>query len=214
MSGGPLRILLVDDHQLFRQGLMALLGQERDMSIVGQAGDGLQALSQIDQQQPELVILDLEMPQLNGLDTLSRARLKSPNLRVLCLSAHGDLRKISQALEAGACGYLLKECACDELLKAVRTVASGRVYLSPDVATAMAVNRHPSQRNGLAGAPLSPREKQILQLLVDGCTTRAIAECMHISSKTVSTHREHIMAKLNLKGIAQLTRYALREGLI
>ncbi len=208
------KILLVDDHQLFRQGMVALLSRERDLSIVGQAQNGVQALAQIELQQPQLMILDLEMPLLSGLDTLSRARLKYPDLRVLCLSAHGELRRISQALESGACGYLLKECAYEELVKAVRAIAGGRAYLSPDVATAMAIGRHASQRNGLAGAPLSPREKQILQLLVEGCTTRAIAERMHISSKTVSTHREHIMAKLNLKGIAQLTRYALREGLI
>jgi DNA-binding NarL/FixJ family response regulator len=207
-------VLLVDDHQLFRQGLAALLGAEADMDVVGHAENGLQALAQMDVLRPELVVLDMEMPQLNGIDTLVRARQAYPDLRFLCVSAHGELRKIAQALESGASGYLLKECAADELLKALRIVAGGRIYLSPEVATDMVAQQHPSLRNGLAGAPLSPREKQILLLLVEGCTTRVIAERMHISSKTVSTHREHIMGKLNLKGIAQLTRYALREGLI
>jgi DNA-binding NarL/FixJ family response regulator len=214
VSGAPLRVLLVDDHQLFRQGLAALLAAEADMHVVGQAENGLQALSQIDLLRPELVVLDMEMPLLNGIDTLLRARQAYPAVRCLCVSAHGELRKIALALESGACGYLLKDCAAEELLKALRSVAGGRIYLSPEVATEMVAHQHPSQRTGVAGAPLSPREKQILQLLVEGCTTRAIAERMHISSKTVSTHREHIMSKLNVKGIAQLTRYALREGLV
>jgi DNA-binding NarL/FixJ family response regulator len=214
MSTGPLKILLVDDHILFRQGLAALLVREHDLHIIGQAANGLEALALIAPQPPDLVIIDLEMPLLNGIDTIARARQRAPALQFLCVSAHGEQRRISAALDAGASGYLLKDCAVDELVKAVRTVAQGRSYLSPEIATAMVLSQRltNAQHSAPAGARLSPRERQILQLLVDGLTTRAIADSMHISCKTVSTHREHIMSKLNLKGIAQLTRYALREG--
>ncbi|MEB0046822.1 MULTISPECIES: response regulator transcription factor [unclassified Pseudomonas] len=214
MSPAPLKILLVDDHSLFRQGLAALLLSEHDLRIVGQAANGLEALALIAPQPPDLMIIDLEMPLLNGIDTITRAHKLVPALRFLCVSAHGEQRRISAALDAGASGYLLKDCAADELVKAVRTVAQGRGYLSPEIATAMVLSQRLTHTKtpACAAASLSPRERQILQLLVEGLTTRAIADCMHISGKTVSTHREHIMSKLNLKGIAQLTRYALREG--
>ncbi|WP_339456416.1 response regulator transcription factor [Pseudomonas sp. EA_65y_Pfl1_P120] len=214
MSATPLRVLLVDDHVLFRQGLAALLARETDIEVVGHAANGLEALTKINLLHPHMVILDLEMPLLNGLDTLRRARSDYPTLRVLCLSAYAQLQKVSMALKAGALGYLLKDCAVDEVIKALRTIASGRVYISPELATALVVNQHLLQHDYLPGATLSPRERQILQLLVVGHTTRKIAESLHISCKTVSTHREHIMAKLNVNGIAQLTRYALREGLL
>ncbi|WP_095107922.1 response regulator transcription factor [Pseudomonas sp. Irchel 3E20] len=214
MPDAPLDILLVDDHRLFRQGLAVLLGREPDMQVTGLAANGLEALALLAQAQPGLVILDLEMPLLNGIDTLLRAHQRHPGLRFLCVSAHREQWRISAALDAGALGYLLKDCAVEELVKAVRTVAQGRAYLSPEIATEMVLSQRlaKAQQGAAPGANLSPRERQILQLLVEGLTTRAIAERMHISSKTVSTHREHIMSKLEIKGIAQLTRFALREG--
>jgi DNA-binding NarL/FixJ family response regulator len=214
MTPSPMNILLADDHVLFRQGLAALLSKDPGLKIVGHAANGLEALALIAEQPVDLVIIDLEMPLLNGIDTMLRAQRKAPAPRFLCVSAHGEQRRVSAALDAGASGYLLKDCAVDELLKAVQAVAQGKFYLSPEIATAMVISQrsNPARQSGGEGPPLSPRERQILQLLVEGLTTRDIAERMHISSKTVSTHREHIMRKLGIKGIAQLTRYALREG--
>lgn len=214
MTPSPMNILLADDHVLFRQGLAALLSKEPGLKIVGHAANGLEALALIAEQPVDLVIIDLEMPLLNGIDTMLRAQRKALAPRFLCVSAHGEQRRVSAALDAGASGYLLKDCAVDELLKAVQAVVQGKFYLSPEIATAMVISQrsNPARQSGGEGPPLSPRERQILQLLVEGLTTRDIAERMHISSKTVSTHREHIMRKLGIKGIAQLTRYALREG--
>jgi DNA-binding NarL/FixJ family response regulator len=209
------RVLLADDHTLFREGLAALLEREADMTVIGQAGDGMEALRMAQALLPDVIALDLGMPVLNGIDALCRIVPDVPSARVLCLSAHGEQRMIAAALDAGALGYLLKDCACDDLGKAIRTVAGGRSYLSPEVATAMVASLRCARHHGSIepSAKLSTRERQILQLLVEGHSTREIAERLHISGKTVGTHREHIMAKLQVKGIAQLTRYAIREDL-
>ncbi|GAB3480105.1 response regulator [Azotobacter salinestris] len=213
-QGDPVRILLVDDHTLFREALAILLARETDLDVVGQAANGEQALALVRQLAPDIMLLDLEMPVLNGLDTLARLpRAGSP--RVLCVSAHSEQRRIQAALAAGAAGYIIKDCARDELSKAIRIVASGGAYLSQDLATSLIFQQRELSA-GSCRAPaelLSLRERQILQLMVEGLSSRQIAEGLHISIKTVNTHREHIMAKLKVKGIAQLTRYVLREGL-
>lgn len=211
----PIRVLLVDDHRLFREGLAALLSKESDMEVVGQAADGMEALRMTDGLRPDVVALDLGMPALNGIDAIGRILPLSSSVRVLCVSAHGEQRMIAAALDAGALGYLLKDCAYEELGKAIRTVAGGHSYLSAAVATATLASLRSARSHGTPapGAALSARERHILQLLVEGHSTREIAEQLHISTKTVGTHREHIMSKLQVKGIAQLTRYAIREGL-
>lgn len=209
-----LRILLIDPHALFRQGLAALLSARQDLQVIGQAADAEQALLALASASPDLVIIDPQMPGLNGIDLLTRALHRFPDTRFLCLCAHGERYRVNAALDAGAAGYLLKECGIDECLKAIDKIARGQVYLCAEVATTLALSQRSMANSGLRGpkAVLSQRELQVLQLLAEGLSTREIAERLFISAKTVSTHREHIMQKLKLKGIAQLTRYALSEG--
>lgn len=206
-----LKIMLVDSQALFRQGLAALLSRHEELQVIAQAADGENALAAMARQAPDLVIIDPEIPRLNGIDTLLRARQRYPTVRFLCLSPHSEQYRVNAALDAGAAGYLLKDCEFEECITAILKVARGQVYLSPEIATAMALSQR-SAGSTCANPALSHRERQVLQLLAEGLSTRDIAERLHISGKTVSTHREHIMNKLNLKGIAQLTRYAVRQG--
>jgi DNA-binding NarL/FixJ family response regulator len=210
------RILLADDSRLMREGLASLMRHEPDMDLVGEAADGMESVSLARKLQPDLVVMDLTMPGLNGIDATQRILAQSPNVKVLCLSVHDEQQLVAAVIDAGASGYLLKNCAFEELARAVRTVMANQVYISPSI-TAVLVADFRARRGAAtvsAFSRLTARERQIVQLLAEGYSTKEISERLRVSSKTVATHREHVMAKLQIHSIAQLTRYAIAEGLV
>jgi DNA-binding NarL/FixJ family response regulator len=209
-----IRILLVDDHAMVRQGIRSLLEGHGGYQIVGEAGDGREVLHQLAAATPDLAIMDVAMPRLNGIETTRQIRAMSPITRVLMLSMHDDPQYVLEALRAGACGYVLKEGAFRELLAAIDAVMQGKVYLSQALhAMKVAEMRQGSGQgppSALAG--LTPRERQVLQLIAEGNSGTEIARELGISARTVESHRERIMAKLDLHSIADLTRFAVRHG--
>jgi|RhiMethySRZTD1v2_1073278.scaffolds.fasta_scaffold818473_2 two-component system response regulator NreC len=210
-----IRMLLVDDHKMMREGLRALLEDVPDIEIVGQASDGREALDLVRTLSPDVVVMDVGMPELNGVEATRRIRSEHEGVKVIALSTHTDARYVHHMLEAGACGYVLKIAAADELLRAVRAVSLGRTYLSPEVAGSV-VERATSPHDGgdvSAYSSLGSREREVLQLVAEGKTSAETAKLMHISTKTVETHRRNIVQKLGLHGTAELTKYAVREGL-
>ncbi len=209
-----IRILLVDDHQIVCDGLRLVLEQQSGMEVVGVAHDGRHGVRLAQELRPDVVILDVAMPDLNGLEAARQLLEQQPQLRIVALSMHSDRRYVAGMLEAGAQGYLLKDCAAEELADAIRTVVGGRVYLSPSVSGQVveALRQRNLEQAGPA-ARLTPREREVLQLLAEGHATRRIAQRLHLSVKTVETHRRQLMEKLDLHSVADLTRYALREGI-
>jgi len=210
-----LRIVLADDHQLFRDGLRTLLGQQADMEVVGEAIDGLSAVEAVGRLRPDILLMDISMSGLNGLEATRRILVDGSTTRGIMLSMHADQRYVTEALRAGALGYVLKDSAIGELLGAIRTVARGRRYLS-----AMLADRVIGEYVDLAGerspsafSILSPRERQVLQLLAEGTSTKEMAVRLKVSVKTVETHRRQIMDKLDIHSVAELTKYAIREGI-
>ena len=209
-----IRIIIADDHGIMREGLAAMLGRQADLQIVAQACDGLELVRLARELNPDLVITDLSMPGLNGIEAVGRLRADAPDIKVLCLSVHQEKRLAAAVMDAGASGYLLKDCAFEELLRAVRSVLANQTYISPRIAGALVQHyRERPPRGHSAFTELTGREREVVQLIAEGYTTKAIAERLHLSAKTIGTHREHIMEKLRLNGTAQLTRYAIREGL-
>jgi DNA-binding NarL/FixJ family response regulator len=209
------RVLLADDHKILRQGLRTLLEQESDIQIVGEAENGRSSVKLASELAPDVVIMDVAMPDLNGIDATRRITEAEPNARVLALSMHSDGRYVRGMLQAGARGYILKDCAAEELTRAIRTVMANQVYVSPGV-TGTIVNDYVRQLSSSdTGVPatLSRREREVLQLLAEGGSTAQIADQLHLSVKTVETHRKRIMDKLDLRSIAELTKYAIREGI-
>lgn len=209
------RVLLVDDHKMMREGLCALLAGETDIDVVGEAADGRTALDLVRTLHPDVVVMDVGMPELNGVDATRRIRTEFERVKVVALSTHADKRYVQHMLEAGACGYVLKIAAHDELLRAVRAASLGRTYLSPEVAGSVVERSTYTQARGEPSAysSLGPREREVLQLVAEGRTSGETAKRMHISIKTVETHRRNITQKLGLHGTAELTKYAIREGL-
>lgn len=209
------RVLLADDHRILREGLIALLARESDIELVGQAEDGLEAVRLARELQPDVAVIDVAMPGLNGLEAMRRIRDEAPAVRTLCLSVHDDSRMVLAVLDAGASGYVLKDCSFDELALAIRKVMANQVYLSPDIVGIVVneVRQRGAPRAASSTSALTPRERELVQLLSEGHSTAEIAERLHVSAKTVATHREHVLHKLDVRGIAELTRYALREGL-
>jgi DNA-binding NarL/FixJ family response regulator len=207
-----LRILLVDDHALLREGLRAILSRESGLEVVGEAGDGHAAVELARALEPDVVLMDVGMPGLNGIDATHRIKAECPHARVIALSTHSDRRYVRGMLEAGAAGYVLKVSAYDELREAVRAVAAGRVYLSAPIAERLAGEPVPPVAGGPESA-LAPREREVLQLVAEGHRSPEIAERLHISTLTVETHRRNLMQKLGLHSVAELTRYAIREGI-
>ena len=209
------RIVLADDHQLMRAGLRSLLAREPHLEVVGEASDGREAVELVTQSGPDLVIMDIGMPNLNGIEATRQIRETVPRTRVIALSMHANAQFVGRMLEAGASGYLLKDAAFEELVEAVRSVLAGQTYLSRAI-TGVVVGDYVRR---LASSPyveapqLTPREREIGQLLAEGRVTKEIAYSLNISVKTVETHRQHIMKKLKIGSIAELTKYAIREGL-
>jgi two-component system NarL family response regulator len=210
-----IRILLVDDHQIMRDGLRAILASEETFEIVGEAENGREAASMARTLVPDVIIMDIGMPDLNGVEATRQIKADNPLAKVIALSMYADRGYVLGILEAGASGYVLKTGAYDELHRAVQAVAQGKNYLSPDV-TQMVVDaqvRAPSERGASAQTSLGPREREIVQLLAEGRTSPQIARRLHISTRTVESHRRNIMTKLDLHSVAELTKYAIREGL-
>jgi DNA-binding NarL/FixJ family response regulator len=206
---------LVDDHRIMRDGLRALLSAASDIEIVGEASDGRMALDLVRTLAPDVVVMDIGMPELNGVDATRQIRIANPRVNVVALSTHTDRRYVHHMLEAGACGYVVKIAAHEQLLQAVRAAALGRTYLSPEIA-GVVVDRSTRAHAGgevTAYSTLGEREREVLQLVAEGKTSAETGEQMHISIKTVETHRRNIAQKLGLHGTAELTKYAIREGL-
>jgi DNA-binding NarL/FixJ family response regulator len=215
MGRKKIRVLLADDHAVLREGLRTLLGQEPDIEVAGEVKDGRNAVSEAARLNPDVVVMDIGMPGLNGIDATRRIVQETRSCRVLCLSVHREKQLINAMLEAGASGYLLKSCVSRELVEAIRTAASGESYLSPPIAADVLqhhVRGGGSERNG-AYSILTEREREVLQLIAEGHHTKIIADRLDVSSKTILAHRENIMKKLNIDSVAALTRYALREGI-
>lgn len=210
-----LRLLLVDDHKIVRQGLRTLLERQPGLKVVAEAADGAEAVRMAVQQRPELVIMDITLPKLNGIEATRRILAACPRTRVIALSMHSDRRFVMEILKSGAKGYLLKDSAFDELAAAISAVNEGRTYLSSqitDLVVQGAVMRQGKAR-GTAYSVLTAREREVLQLLAEGRTTKETAAQLGVSVKTAETHRKQIMDKLNVHSIAELTKYAIKEGL-
>jgi two-component system NarL family response regulator len=210
-----IRILLVDDHRMMRDGLRSILDLEDDLDVVGEAGNGYEALEMARTLQPDVTVMDVGMKDLNGIEATRQIIAQNPRAKVVALSTHSSEPYVISMLEAGACGYVLKDAAVDEMRRAIRVVAEGHHFLSPEVAGSVVASRlrSPSQNGGSAPAVLAPRERQILQLLAEGHTSAEIARQLHIATTTVDSHRRNIMKKLDLHSVAELTKYAIREGL-
>ena len=208
-------ILLADDHKIVRDGLCALLEREADFTVVAAVQDGRTALEKVTALAPSVAILDIGMPDLNGIEAARRIKAARPQTLVIGLSMHADRRFIAEMLRAGASGYLLKDCAFEELNRAIRAVVGGGTWLSPRIAGTV-IEDYINQLAAGAPAPagtLSDREREVLQLIAEGMTTKQIALKLGVSTKTIETHRQNIMNKLDLHSVAELTKYAIREGI-
>ncbi len=211
----PIRILIVEDHALVRAGMKALLQKIEGIEVVGDMGDGLEAVKSVQMDAPDLVLMDIAMPGLNGLDATARIVKESPTTRVILLSMHANEEYFRQALQVGASGYLLKGAELAELELAIRTVSRGETYLTPTIAK-YAVEAYRTKPEGLSGplARLSSRQREILQLIAEGQTTKDIAQRLNVSVKTVETHRSQLMERLDIHDVPGLVRLAMRVGLI
>lgn len=210
-----IRVLLVDDHRILRKGLQALLEREEDFKVVAEASNGREAVKLAKTKRPHVVIMDIGMSDLNGLEATRQIMVETRNVKVLALSMHSDSRFVRAMLQGGASGYLLKDVAFEELADAIRTVVANRIYLGSGISDVVVKDylRHlPAQESTKEGI-LTLREREVLQLLAEGKCTKELGQLLFISVKTVETHRKRIMDKLDLHTIAELTKYALREGL-
>lgn len=207
-----IRILLADDHAVVRQGFKMLLDAQGDMEIVGEAGNGREAVDLAEQLRPDVVVMDVAMPELNGIEATRRMAEKVPHARVVALSMHKDSVYVREVLRAGARGYLLKDSGSQDLVAAIRAVASGEGYLSPGVSNAVLddYRRHVTNPIDL----LTSREREVLQMLAEGKTNKEIAGVLDLSVYTVDAHRGRIMEKLNVHSINELVRFAVRNGLV
>jgi two-component system response regulator NreC len=210
-----IRILLADDHGLVRAGIGLMIAQQKDMEVVGEADNGRRAVELARKLSPNIVLMDISMPDLNGIDATLQIIALSPAPSVIALSGHMDRRAIIDVLRAGASGYVVKNAPAEELMRAIRTVAEGKVYLSPQIAgdVLQDLRRHPVGSGSPEFASLSAREREVLQLIAEGKSTKQIASTLNVSKKTVDNHRAHLMSKLNASTLAELIKHAIREGL-
>ena len=212
-----IRILVADDHTVIRRGIVGLLNAQPDMEVVCEAGTGREAVAKVDEASPDVALLDVAMPDLNGLGATRAIKAQAPEVQVLILTMHDREDYLFEALRAGASGYVLKGADTEDLLSAVRSVARGGVYLFPPVAKQLLSDYLRRVENGedvVGHDVLTPREREILQLVAEGRTTTRIAAELHISPHTVQSHRDSIMTKLDLHDRASLVRYAIRKGLV
>lgn len=210
-----MRIMIVDDHQVTREGLCSLVEKSPSLNLVAQAGNGRSALKKIDRFRPHIVVMDLAMPDMNGIEATRRMRRDYPEVKILALSMHKDKEYVRQALEAGASGYVTKDCAFEELVTALQAIESERKYLSPQVADVVVDEylHQPHVVNEKVYTDLSSREREVLQLIAEGKSTQVIADKLFVSVKTIETHRRNIQQTLKINNTAELTKYAVRAGL-
>lgn len=216
-STSKIRVLLADDHTILRAGLRMMLDAQPDIEVIGEASDGRQALAEAQRLQPDVVLMDITMPEMNGIEATRQIKRALDSTRVLILTMHENEEYLFQVLRAGASGYILKEAAGTELISAIRVVFSGRFYMSPSAQSMMVGDYLQRVRSGEerdSYSALTEREREILKLVAEGHTNNQIAELLFISPKTVDTHRTHIMDKLNLHSRAELVKYAMRRGLL
>lgn len=209
------RIVIADDHRMMRDGLKAQLSLSGAYDVVAEASDGVQAISLCQELHPDVIVMDLGMPELNGIDATRRVLEVCQGTRVLALSMHSEQRYVSEALKAGVSGYVLKDEAFAELEQAIDTILAGGVYLSPGI-QAVVVDQVLGKSPRLHGATpreMTPREREVLQMLAEGLTAKQIASRLHLSVKTVETHRRQVMEKAGANSVAELVRYAIREGI-
>jgi two-component system response regulator NreC len=206
------KIIIADDHKIMRDGLRNMLEKESGLEVVAEAKNGREAIQLTEQLRPDIVIMDISMDDLNGMDATRTIVGKGWGTKIVALSMHADKRFVAGMFEAGAMAYLLKDCAYNELVQAIRQVVSGRTYLCSMI-SGVVIRDYIQRMRKSEASLLSPREKEILQLLAEGSTTKRIADQLKVSVKTVETHRQHVMEKLNIFSIAELTKYAIKEGI-
>ncbi len=209
------RVMIVDDHAMFREGLKSLIQKQEDLEAIGEAKDGQEAVEMAAELKPDVIVMDIVMPRRNGIEATRAIRKFQPDVCIIALTTHADRQYLQEIFKAGARGYLLKDCAFDELAQAIETALSGQFYVSPTLSTLMVDGWvHEDSKEEREADPLSPREREVLQAVAEGLSNKAIAARLYVSIKTVETHRHNIMEKLDLHSIAELTQYAIRKGLI
>jgi DNA-binding NarL/FixJ family response regulator len=209
------KILIADDHKLFRDGLKTLINKHPEIEVVGEAEDGLSAVALAQELKPDVVLMDISMPDLNGIEATRKILSERPEIKIIILSMHFDRRFVTEALKAGALGYLLKDSTVEELVQTIHAVKSDQIYLSDKINDVVIKDYIKMAKSAESSAytVLSAREREVLQLLAEGKATKEIAAKLNVSVKTIETHRKQIMNKLNIHSIAELTKYAIREGL-
>lgn len=212
----PYRIILADDHAMLRHGLKRILSESPELEVIGEAGDGLELLNLVKQSKPHLIILDISMPNLRGIEAVHEIKAVCPDAKILILTMHKDSEYLRQAIAAGADGYLLKEDADTELFSAIQKIRQGKIYIAPKLSEALADDWVKMQRGdykpSLESEKLTTREREVLKLVAEGKTNKDIAKALFISIRTVDHHRANIMAKLKFKKTADLVRYAIDKG--
>lgn len=210
-----IKILLADDHKLMRDGLRALIEEQTEMEVVATAENGRTAVHMARKHKPDVALVDISMPDLNGIDATRQIINELPFIKIIALSMHSDRQFVEGMLKAGACGYLLKDCAVSELVQAIKSVVNDQVYLSPAITGTVVKSflNHLEKDMDLSNEKLTPREREVLQLIAEGLKTREIAGNLNVSIKTVETHRRKLMEKLKVDNIAALTKIALKMGL-
>ena len=211
----PIRVLVADDHTILREGLVSLLNQSGDCQVVAQAADGMAAIELAHQTHPDVAVLDISMPKLNGIEVVRRLSREIETLRILVLTMHSEEEYVLHVVRAGAAGFLLKDSASNELLAAVRALAAGRGYFGTHASKVLALQVQ--QPRAMLDDPyrgLTPREREVFHLIVEGMTTKEIAKRLAISTKTAENHRSRVLEKLEVRNTAELIRYAVRHGLL
>ena len=215
MKKSKIRIILADDHTIFRQGLLALLNSQEDFEVVAEASHGREAIAKVAELKPDLVIIDIGMPELNGIEATKQIMKDFPRTKIIVLTMHNDKRFILKMLQAGANGYLLKDTIFEDLVQAIQSVHAGQSYLSPKITSTVIEDylQKCMANKSTDVDDLTPKEREVLQLLAEGFSSKEIAAKLFISVKTVENHRKHIIQKLDVHNIAEPTKYAIRHGL-